>query len=120
MNLRNLILIISSAVILSGCAFIKEYWPREHDPVMFDRLVRVEYDISKVNCEAPDWSSASKEAAILMNYTEWRGDPQRINIKGLYDHTVKMGKGGSKVFCELGKKTALGRVDAARKAWGGR
>jgi hypothetical protein len=31
-----------------------------------------------------------------------------------------MNAGGSKTFCELGKKTAAGRISAARTAWEGR
>ncbi|NBX51324.1 hypothetical protein EBT25_15710 [bacterium] len=117
------LLMILMIGMLTGCSAlqsIKEKWPRAHDPVMFDHLIRIEFDIGEVNCENPDWKAASKEAALLAKYTEWRGDPQRTNIKGLHDHVVKMSKGGSKTFCELGKKTALGRIDAARQAWEGR
>jgi hypothetical protein len=31
-----------------------------------------------------------------------------------------MSKGGSKTFCEIGKKTAKQRIDAAKSAWEGR
>lgn len=111
------------AILLSGCSSIqavKEYWPRDHDPVMFDHLIRIEFNIGEIDCTHPDWKAASNEAALLAKYTEYREDPQRKNIKGLYDHTIKMSKGGSKMFCELGKKTAQGRIDAARNAWKGR
>ena len=114
------LLLLSSILVLSGCSTIKEYWPRDHDSSMFKQLVVVKTQIDDVDCEKPDWSKAMTESRILALYTEWRGDPQRTNIKGLYEHTMKMNKGGSKVFCELGKKTANGRIDAARKAWEGR
>jgi len=107
-------------VLLSGCSTIKEYWPRPHDPVMFDNLVRVDIAIEKVNCEKPDWTAAVAESQQLARYTEWRQDPQRENMKGLAAHTERMSKGGSKVFCELGKKTAAQRIQAARSAWEGR
>lgn len=105
---------------LVGCSTVKEYWPRNHDPIMFDHLVRAEVNITKIDCEKPDWQPAIEQAEILAKYTEWRSDPQRTNIKGLHDHTVKMSKSTNKTFCELGKKTAAGRIDAARKAWEGR
>ena len=123
MNLKRNLILLSSFVVLTGCSTInsiKEYWPRDHDPAMFKQLVIVKTDIDDVDCEKPDWTNPINSTRILSLYTEWREDPQRVNIKGLHDHTVKMDKGGSKTFCELGKKTAQGRIDAARKAWGGR
>ena len=120
MNLKRNLILLSSFVLLTGCSTIKEYWPRDHDGAMFKQLVVVQSDIDAVNCDKPDWSKAIDNSKILSLYTEWREDPQRINMKGLYEHTVKMSKSENKVFCELGKKTASGRIDAARKAWGGR
>jgi hypothetical protein len=105
---------------LSGCATVetvKKYWPRAHDPAMFGNLVELTLAISNVNCEQPDWASAQALARQLATYTEWRRDPQADNIKGLYNHTERMGRGGSKAFCELGKKTAQQRIMAAKSAW---
>ncbi len=107
-------------VALSGCSTIKEYWPRAHDPVMLDSLVRVDIAIEQINCERADWSVAQAEAHKLARYTEWRGDPQRENIKGLAAHTDRMSKSTNKMFCELGKKTATQRIEAAKSAWEGR
>jgi hypothetical protein len=56
----------------------------------------------------------------LAKYTEWRKDPQAENLKGLHEHVLRMGKGGSKMFCEIGKKTARQRIEAAELAWKGR
>ena len=109
-----------SIVLLSGCSTIKEYWPRPHDPVMFDTLVKIDIAVEKVDCDKPDWSTAILEAKQLARYTEWRQDPQRENIKGLSAHTERMNKGGSKMFCELGKKTAAQRIQAAKSVWEGR
>lgn len=117
--MKRLVLLLA-LVCMTGCSTIKEYWPRPHDPVMFDHLVTAEVLTSKVDCEKPNWLPVIERTEVLAKYTEWRGDPQRTNIKGLHDHAVKMGKGGSKMFCELGKKAAIGRIDAARQAWEGR
>lgn len=105
---------------LSGCSTIdtvKKYWPRAHDPVMFNQLVAVDTAIEKQNCDAPSWLSVAPLTEQLAKYTEWRKDPQSENIRGLHNHVERMSKGGSKTFCEIGKKTARQRVDAAKSAW---
>jgi hypothetical protein len=105
---------------LSGCATVdtvKKYWPRDHDPVMFNNLVELTLAINDVNCEHPDWASAQELSRKLATYTEWRRDPQADNVKGLHNHTERMSRGGSKTFCELGKKTAIQRIMAAKSAW---
>ena len=121
--MKKLLLALTLMSMLSGCAVVavaKKYWPRDHDPVMFDKLITVHVDISNVDCEKQDWSKPLDSSNHLFLYTDWRNDPQKENIKGLHDHVVKMNKGGSKVFCELGKKTALQRINAAKTAWEGR
>ena len=115
------ILLVSS--MLSGCAAVatvKKYWPRSHDPVMFNQLVLVDYQIESINCDQPTWDKVVPNTAVLARHAEWRGDPQTENMKGLHNHVDRMSKGGSKTFCELGKKTAKQRIDAAKSAWEGR
>jgi len=114
------LLIISVFATLAGCSTIKQYWPRAHDPVMFDQLVATDIAIAHIDCEKADWSTAQRLAEQLAQYAEWRQDPQAENLKGLKAHTDRMSRGGSKVFCELGKKTASGRIEAAKSAWEGR
>ena len=113
-------LLVIMAVVLSGCSTIKEYWPRNHDAVLFDRLVTTDLAIEKIDCEHPNWTAAQDSAEALARYAEWRNDPQTTNLKGLYAHTQRMARGGSRTFCELGKKTARERIEAARSAWQGR
>ena len=108
------------AVMLSGCSTIREYWPRAHDPVLFDHLVRVDVAIERVDCAHPNWQSAQEQAELLARYAEWRHDPQAANLRGLQQSLVKLSQGGSKIFCELGKKTAHQRTAAARTALEGR
>ena len=118
------LLIAISIFSLVGCASIQDtvtkYWPRDHDPVLFGQLVEVELDIDKVNCELADWSKVVTKVEFISKYTEWRNDPQKDNINGLYNHVVKMNKGASKTFCELGKKTAQSRIEVTKNAWKGR
>jgi hypothetical protein len=114
------IILVTSVVLLSGCSTIdtvKKYWPRNHDPVMFNQLVSIDIAIETVNCENPNWQIVQPLTRQLHRYTEWRKDPQLENIKGLDAHVERMSKGGSKVFCEIGKKTAKQRIDAAKSAW---
>ena len=114
------LLVVVAVVTLTGCSTIKQYWPRDHDAVMFDRLVTTDIAIEKIDCEHPNWTQAHDNAEALARYAEWRNDPQTTNLKGLLTHTERMGRGGSKVFCELGKKTAAQRIEAAKEAWKGR
>lgn len=113
-------LLALAVVSLAGCSTIKEYWPRAHDPVMFGALVDADIAVERVNCETPNWTPAVDAATKLARLSEWRGDPQSTNLKGLQAHTERMSRGGSRVFCDLGKKTAAQRIQAARAAWEGR
>jgi len=113
-------LLLIAVIALSGCSTIKEYWPRPHDPVMFNQLVAVDLSVEKQDCEKPTWSEIHPITEQLAKYTEWRQDPQSTNLRGLEKHIERMSKGGSKTFCELGKKTAKQRIDAAKSAWEGR
>jgi hypothetical protein len=108
------------SISLMGCSTIKKYWPRDHDPVMFNQLVELDRILETVDCEGPDWGLVVLSSAQLARYTEWRKDPQAENIKGLHAHAERMSKGGSKTFCEIGKKTAAQRIQAAKSAWEGR
>ena len=112
--------VVLTLTLLTGCTTIKKYWPRDHDPVMFDHLVGISVAVETVDCTKPDWSKPIELSHHLARYVEWRKDPQLDNLKGLEAHTERMNKGGSKMFCELGKKTALQRIEAAKSAWEGR
>lgn len=117
------LLIVFFALALTGCAAVdtvKKYWPRDHDPVMFDYLVTLSVEIDNIDCANPDWSAAIKTADHLTRYAEWRGDPQYDNIRGFATHVRHMSRGGSRTFCELGKTAAEQRIDVARRIWGDR
>lgn len=114
------ILLIFAVVSLSGCSGLLNLLPRDHDPVMFNTLVVLDIEIKQVNCADPEWNLAVSNAEILAQTAEWRGDPQAKNLKGLHQHVLKLNQGGSVTFCELGKRTAASRIDAAAAAWGGR
>lgn len=103
-------------MLVTGCSLL----PRAHDPVLFGQLVTVDITIKKVDCDRPDWKTALIQTQHLAQYATWRRDPQATNLDGLYHHVERMNAGGSKTFCELGKKTAAGRISAARTAWEGR
>lgn len=121
--MKKIIITGALAITLSGCSTIdtvKKYWPRDHDPVMFDHLVTVSIAIDAVDCTKPDWSQVVEISNHLSRSAAWRGDPQADNLKGLLNHAERMSHGGSKTFCELGKKTAAQRIEAAKSAWKGR
>lgn len=119
----RIIAVLLLVVQLNGCvaiATVQKYWPRNHDPVMFDHLVTLSISIEQVDCVKPDWSNIVEVSNHLSRYAIWRGDPQADNLKGLLNHVERMSHGGSKMFCELGKKTAAQRIEAAKSAWKGR
>lgn len=121
--MKKLIIAIS-IMSLAGCSTIQEtvqkYWPKNHDPVMFNQLIEIDIAVEKQSCDSPTWSTVSIKVEQLARYSEWRKDPQTTNIKGLLQHTHRMEQGGSKTFCEIGKKTAQQRIQAVRHAWEGR
>jgi hypothetical protein len=110
------LILVGVLSILAGCSLL----PRAHDPVMFGQLVTVDITIKKVDCDRPNWTTAVIQTQHLAQYAAWRSDPQAANLDGLHKHTERMSAGGSKTFCELGKKTAAGRITAAKTAWEGR
>lgn len=121
--MKKYLTIAIMATVLSGCAVtdtVKKYWPRAHDPVLFDHLVALSVGVETQNCESPAWNNIAPRAEQLAKYAEWRRDPQAENLRGLQKHIDRMSQGGSKGFCELGKKTARQRIEAARTALEGR
>lgn len=110
-------LITGCSTIQTGVDTVKKYWPRDHDPVMFDKVVELHIAIENLNCEHPDYSELVPKAIRLSRYAELRNDPQAENIKGLENHIIKLRSNTNKIFCELGKKTAIQRLDVAINAW---
>jgi hypothetical protein len=84
---------------------------------MFSSLVHLDISISDVDCDKPNWEKSHQIARHLSKYIEWRNDPQTENMQGLVKHIERMNQGGSKTFCELGKRTAQLRIAAAKTAW---
>ena len=113
---------IFTAMMLTGCSTVQKYWPRAHDPVLVDRWVTVEIAVNAVDCTTPTgaWAQAIPASQHLYVLADFRADPQTENLRGLWLHTQKMNTTANKTFCELGKKTAQGRLAAARSAWAGR
>ena len=120
---KKIAITLSTSLLLASCGTvdtIKKYWPRDHDPVMFAQLVKVDVGLDAVDCQMPLWSFVISDAEILDRYTTWRQDPQQENIHGLNLHIKKISVSKNPTFCDLGKKTAKKRIEAARSAWEGR
>ena len=115
-NNKTKYFIVLALVSLTGCSLL----PRDHDPVMFNNLVTVDIQVDSVNCDSPNWKPVISTSQQLTRAAEWRNDPQADNLAGLQRHAERMSVGGSKTFCELGKKTAKARILATRTAWEGR
>ena len=118
--MKQIFLTTLLAITLTGCSLL----PRDHDPIMVDKWVDIGVAIEQVECGRDPgdrgWSEVEDLANRLAIYTEFRDDPQKANIRGLQEHARKMAQGGSIKFCDLGKKSAQSRLNAARSAWSGR
>ncbi len=110
-------LITGCSSIQSGVDTVKKYWPRDHDPVMFERALSLSIDIDAIDCDKPEFNDLIFKSMFLARYAELRRDPQTENLKGLHQHFEKLKSNPKKIFCELGKKTALQRLDVAINAW---
>lgn len=121
--MRKIVLCIVSVFILSGCSTIdtvKRYWPRSHDPVMFQQLVNLAVAVDQQNCEQPTWAPLVVDSERLARYAEWREDPQAANLRGLRNHLENLSRGGSRSYCEIGRNLARQRISITRTAWKGR
>ena len=116
------LLIAFSIILLTGCSTIKKYWPRAHDPVLVEHWVTVSIAVDDVNCanNPTGWTDVILPSQKLWMLADFREDPQSENLHGLLEHAKKMSKGGSKMFCEIGKNIAKQRLQAAKTAWEGR
>lgn len=118
----NKLLLLSLVLGLGGCAQIREYWPRSHDPVFVSAWVDAQISLDSVDCKEPRgaWRATVQQTQRLWMLADFRSDPQAENLKGLYAHSQRMDQSASTQFCELGKKTAQLRLDQTRRAWEGR
>lgn len=108
---------LALALVLTGCSVIL---PRAHDAVMLSQLVTVDQELDGVDCKTPTWSKVLYEVEHLDRYATLRNDPQQVNIHDLNSHIQKMSTNSNVTFCELGKKVAKQRINAASSAWKGR
>jgi hypothetical protein len=118
--------IIIAAMMLSSCSLssITNLLPRDHDSYMAGHWAYAKLSLDRVDCSyevgSRGWIYVIEQTEVLAVYTAFRNDPQAKNMAGLDKHANKMLEGGSQKFCELGVKTANGRLNAAKKAWSGR
>lgn len=117
-------LLLAFILALSGCSTVKEYvteyWPRPHDPVIFDHMVYLTVELEQLDCNFPVWDKLIPSSDHVARYAEWRKDPQATNLRGLTTHLENLSKDKNKIFCELGKKTALQRISIVKSSWEGR
>jgi hypothetical protein len=112
-----IVLLTGCSTIQSGVDTVKKYWPRDHDPVMFDKVVELHIAIENLDCEHPNFTEIVSKSIRLTRYAELRNDPQAENLKGLESHLQKLKSSTNKIFCDLGKRTAIQRLDVAINAW---
>ncbi len=109
--------IAGCSTLQSGVEKIQTYWPKDHDPVMFEKALKVAVSIDQLNCDQPEFGTVISDASFLAKYAELRKDPQSDNLKGLHQHLEKLKANPKKVFCELGKTTAKQRINITVTTW---
>ena len=121
--MRLLVTMLLTATLL-GCSTVDNaqtkfytWMPKDHDVMMFDRLVSIDLAVERINCDAPDWVYIQGMVDHLERYAEYRYDQQLENLQGLGAHITKLSTSANPTFCKLGKKTANSRISAVAKAW---
>ena len=121
--MRLLVTMLLTATLL-GCSTVDNaqtkfytWMPKDHDVMMFDRLVSIDLAVERINCDAPDWVYIQGMVDHLERYAEYRYDQQLENLQGLSAHITKLSTSANPTFCKLGKKTANSRISAVAKAW---
>ncbi|NDG32530.1 hypothetical protein EB118_20955 [bacterium] len=122
--IKNKIIISLIFLNLAGCASIQngiqtvqKYWPKDHDPVMFDRALSISMDIDALNCDNPNFDDLIYKSHFLARYAELRKDPQYENLNGLHQHFEKLKSNPKKIFCTFGKTTAKDRMNIVLTSW---
>lgn len=114
--LLSLIFVLS----LPGCSTIQtiqKYWPKPHDPVMFDKALTISIAVDAIDCDKPEFTDLIYKSHFLARYAELRNDPQTENLKGLHQHFEKLKSNPKKVFCTFGKATAKDRINVVITSW---
>ena len=110
-------LVTGCSTIQSGVDTVKKYWPRDHDPVMFERALSLSIDIEAIDCDKPEFNDLIFKSMFLARYAELRRDPQTENLKGLHQHFEKLKSNPKKIFCTFGKTTAKDRISVVITSW---
>lgn len=114
------LIVVLSALYLTGCSTILSLWPKPHDPVMFDQVVSIQIKMNQVNCSNKEWGDLIDRIHHLKVYTEMRGDPQATNISQLEDATSKAYNSKNEKFCESILSLNKTRIQVIEDAWAGR
>ena len=112
-------ILLVAVLFLAGCSVIL---PKPHDPVMLDRIVGIDIQSWKVNCEQKDdrWDTLFTQVHHLKVYTELRDDPQSKSIAQLEEALIKAYNTKNKSFCVSILNLQRTRIKVAEDAWKGR
>ena len=105
------------SLLLSSCSIIL---PKQHDPVMLDRIVDVHTNYEQTTCDNKDWDKLLSSVHHLKIYASLRSDPQSNNIDQMEQSLRKANETKSQAFCESILKLNKTRIDIVEEAWRGR
>jgi len=112
-----ILLLPSCSTFQSGVETVQKYWPRAHDPIMFDHALTISIAIDNIDCDKPEFNDLIIKSMFLSKYAELRKDPQTDNLKGLHQHFEKLKSNPKKIFCTFGKTTAKDRINVVLTTW---
>ena len=111
------------AVSLSGCAVIdkvRDYWPRDHDPVLASMYINLDRELEKASCDKQERFGPLVDAADWINrYAEFRNDPQKVATKNVRDNLEKAST-SSEAVCKRYLNLTKINMKLIRDSWSGR
>jgi len=118
--------IIASVVfvsLLSGCAAVdtvKQYWPRNHDPIMVSRYIDLSNSIEKASCgDKSSFDDSIKHAEWLNKYSEFRSDPQKEATTNVVTNLKKASE-ASEAACKRWVNLANINMKLIKDSWSSR
>ena len=119
----KIIVTLLFTAVLSGCAVVdqvRDYWPRDHDPVLASMYINLDRELEKSSCDRQERFSPLVDAADwIYRYAEFRNDPQKIATKNVRDNLEKAST-SSEAVCKRYLNLTKINMKLIRDSWSDR
>jgi len=129
--MKRILLILSSVLILSGCATVKSWVPSFWDDNQSAKIVDIRLKVDRIDCTADQLAQITAirdDLRWFELYSESKGwrqqdvlkivKPMQETVEDMYKRS--QGSAGSKTYCELKKKVMQHQASRAAEAVLGR